>query len=1155
MTPKMKLGETQSLDELLAAIRAGVNPQELATRVKELTRPDGDRRLPVPWFRWCREAITADSGGVVRERWLDLNDPLEPLRFVKGALTRLAPHDRWLVAALRLAKLARDKSDIVHDGAMPEEHDGVTEIAEQLGLAGERAALWDLYCDYRDLPRPALAQCRIGLPLVRDDGGVLGELRLALMPEGNGRFYRAHTMAFVKIEDDFRDAAATALAALAGMGRTLPENQDLRWEVRIRATGAVPPALTGPSCGGAFALGMWVLLAGERTDLRTGVLGPLRSEELSGIAITARVDTAGNLKSIREETAKLQDTAKEPSLPRTHTFVVADGQEGLDKDLDDPHAELRVKWIKTIDGAVSFLVQELPRRGFDRAYILDYYAELQRHTGFVGRDWLFERIEALVKSQPSGYLLLRGDKGFGKSAIFAALVRREAEGQGRVGAYHFIHQSGAWDHPLTFFPSLVSQLRRHLALPPLPEEAQPPARSGDPQHLAVLWQQRFKATLSEVSRGLALRGQKLFVLLDAVEDAFPETTPVTKERDLTRWFHKRPPDGLFILLSSCRGRRSLPLQDLELFQEWDLGTTERELGDSPPWQDMDDYLMRRDQELGLGLEPDFRAQLVEKFAGIFQLAVENLQIPSLAEGELKKLRSRLDHWRQHPEEIPTPLDLVIVSEGDRLKWAMEQRGPSLRSDVPPLARDFRPNTISLPPLHLQTVWGLQRGTLLGIIGGIRAADLCAQLSEAEAELALAARESRLADTIQPRVWGHLILEEGPLIRRKADIAEGCGERSAITETLRTSGRDAPSSGLVLGLDSANFYKNYDRCVSYIDVFTSTLHETDSPALIIAIEDRDLATTTVLIERLVPIIEKRQPAVGLDRFLAGPRHIAPLPDSSDETRIQSKIDSIGHALESAQAGNETELLDFLYSIGRDSRREAIIDRLIRSLPDYAEAFIEFAARSDARVLQVATLRQIHTDDRLLDCFLGAYLSNGPWKFDSDDLLTPQQGAPSTVDGAIIGLMRLRARTPNPALRNRAVEALDKLFELKNRDDVLCRVSHVLDRGLLDIETLRYALAPKKIADVPHRLLWYLFRAGVAADVPAGIPDQLDLRRRYPWWCLFSRGWDRTELAQLLSLPADKRAVFGLCSSDEWQKIRQRELVIQCRCGRSLQWVTR
>lgn len=189
----MKLEETQSLDELRAAIRAGVNPQELAARVKELTRPVGDRRSPVPWFRWCREAIKGSAGGVAGERWLDLDDPLAPLSSVKGTLTRLAPHDRWIVAALRLAQLARDVSDTVQGGATPEERAGFAKIVEdeQLRLAEERAALWDLYCDYRDLPRLALAQCRIGLPLVDDGGppqGVLGDLRLALMPEGRASF-------------------------------------------------------------------------------------------------------------------------------------------------------------------------------------------------------------------------------------------------------------------------------------------------------------------------------------------------------------------------------------------------------------------------------------------------------------------------------------------------------------------------------------------------------------------------------------------------------------------------------------------------------------------------------------------------------------------------------------------------------------------------------------------------------------------------------------------------------------------------------------------------------------------------------------------------------------------------------------------------------
>lgn len=130
-------------------------------------------------------------------------------------------------------------------------------------------------------------------------------VRLALMPEGTGQIYRAHSLAYFRVEPDFLDAATTVLAALAGMGLTLPADRDLRWRGRIRADGTIPWSLEGDSCGGAFALGMWALLAGDRANPRTGALGPLRPEEFSGIAVTATVDRQVGLGPVGSEVLKL----------------------------------------------------------------------------------------------------------------------------------------------------------------------------------------------------------------------------------------------------------------------------------------------------------------------------------------------------------------------------------------------------------------------------------------------------------------------------------------------------------------------------------------------------------------------------------------------------------------------------------------------------------------------------------------------------------------------------------------------------------------------------------------------------------------------------------------------------------------------------------
>jgi hypothetical protein len=93
--------------------------------------------------------------------------------------------------------------------------------------------------------------------------------------------------------------------------------------------------------------------------------------------------------------------------------------------------------------------------------------ELQRHREFVGREWLSKRAREWINSQPSGYLLVTGGPGVGKSAFVARHVAQDKQ----LVVFHFIKRGmGNWDDPEEFFVSLTVQLRGKYGLQQEPIE-------------------------------------------------------------------------------------------------------------------------------------------------------------------------------------------------------------------------------------------------------------------------------------------------------------------------------------------------------------------------------------------------------------------------------------------------------------------------------------------------------------------------------------------------------------------------------------------------------------------------------------------------------------------------------------------------------------
>ena len=89
-----------------------------------------------------------------------------------------------------------------------------------------------------------------------------------------------------------------------------------------------------------------------------------------------------------------------------------------------------------------------------------------RRKGFVGRGFIFERIQRLLDdaSTPSGYLLIRGDPGIGKSALMAELAKGRRLRGVRLGAYHFNISLQAINTVEAFLENVCAQLIANFRL-------------------------------------------------------------------------------------------------------------------------------------------------------------------------------------------------------------------------------------------------------------------------------------------------------------------------------------------------------------------------------------------------------------------------------------------------------------------------------------------------------------------------------------------------------------------------------------------------------------------------------------------------------------------------------------------------------------------
>ena len=91
--------------------------------------------------------------------------------------------------------------------------------------------------------------------------GIVGNLTLELLDDGNGDFYPSPELC-LRLDDDFLVSAAAAQAYVSREG-LCREAHDVRWTLERRDGRALGPRVSGGSAGALLALGLGKILIAD----------------------------------------------------------------------------------------------------------------------------------------------------------------------------------------------------------------------------------------------------------------------------------------------------------------------------------------------------------------------------------------------------------------------------------------------------------------------------------------------------------------------------------------------------------------------------------------------------------------------------------------------------------------------------------------------------------------------------------------------------------------------------------------------------------------------------------------------------------------------------------------------------------------------------
>jgi hypothetical protein len=268
------------------------------------------------------------------------------------------------------------------------------------------------------------------------------------------------------------------------------------------------------------------------------------------------------------------------------------------------------------------------RRSFD-ALLQD------KLSGFVGRQFVFAALDQFLETHNSGYFIIQGNPGIGKSALVAKLVND------RGYIHHFNIASQNIRSPRAFLESVCAQIIDRYELP---ADHIPPSAFEDSSYLVTSLQ----SAIDQQSDP----DEKIVIAIDALDESDRQNLPAWAN---LLYLPASLPDNVYIVLTTR------PLADIHLqvshFQIFDL--------DSQSTENMADievyiqaYLQRQHLQNQLdtwGVTPDqFLTGLGQKSQGNFMYlyhVLPAIERGDFVQGSLAELPEGLiayyhRHWRQ-----------------------------------------------------------------------------------------------------------------------------------------------------------------------------------------------------------------------------------------------------------------------------------------------------------------------------------------------------------------------------------------------------------------------------------------------------------------------------------------------------------------------------
>lgn len=367
----------------------------------------------------------------------------------------LTSQQRWMVRTMfQTATLLRDAIRRSASNPVAEITPAIKDLARRSAGRVTMGMVLDLALDLATMPRDfgaaarsaagrvpwqaaerhACARISVGALLVGYDEcgfltGLPVHLVLDLVPDGHNEIHPAAEMALVHLHPDFTDAISTAwkqegAAAISALSPHETTRQyDVRWRLAPLDHRPLPTMLQGRSMGVAFAAGIRWLLSRETSEKNGGA-----EEKFRNVAFAASIEGGGTFHEVSDLGPKI-DAACEvqhpfkvvvvspnQSIPAKFGFEPSDGDSNM---MYSALLHLRLLRVRDLDEAEQRLGPLLSTVGSRLPW-----RTLEPDPDFIGRGQLVDDITAHICSLDSGYVVITGPTGFGKTQLMLKLRER-----------------------------------------------------------------------------------------------------------------------------------------------------------------------------------------------------------------------------------------------------------------------------------------------------------------------------------------------------------------------------------------------------------------------------------------------------------------------------------------------------------------------------------------------------------------------------------------------------------------------------------------------------------------------------------------------------------------------------------------------------------